>query len=200
MFLSKCEDCDKMVKDMFAVRGTAAPREKHAPASATGARSLGRLRADGERGAALVEFAMVVPLLMFVVAGFCGMGILLNQYLELTNATTIGAQYLSVLRGPSATDPCAQTAAVVAQAAPLLNASNMTFYFSITFQNSSTNAITVYNYTGTTCTAAVAELSQGEPVKVTVLYPPIVNVFGYYSGNILPSSWSMGAQTTAMSQ
>jgi Flp pilus assembly protein TadG len=189
-----------MVADMFAVKGTAAPREKHAPASARGARPLGRLRSDGERGAALVEFALVVPIMMFVVAGFCGMGILLNQYLELTNATTIGAQYLSVLRGPSATDPCAQTVAVIEQAAPLLNPSNMTFYFSITYQNSSTNATTVYNYSGTTCTAAVAELSQGEPVKVTVLYPPIVNVFGYYSGNILPSSWSMGAQTTAMSQ
>jgi Flp pilus assembly protein TadG len=189
-----------MVEDMLAVNRTAAPQEVRAPASARSARSLGRLRSDGERGAALVEFALVIPLLMFVVAGFCGMGILLNQYLELTNATTIGAQYLSVLRGPNATDPCAQTASVIQQAAPLLTGSNMTFYFSITYLNSSTNATTVYNYTGTTCTAGVSELSQGEPIKVTVVYPPIVNVFGYYSGNILPSTWSMGAQTTEISQ
>src|ERR1700733_5702166 len=38
----------------------------------------------------------------------------------------------------------------------------MTFYFSITYLNSSTNATTVYNYSGTTFTAAVGELSQGE--------------------------------------
>jgi Flp pilus assembly protein TadG len=156
-----------------------------------------RIHGD-EAGASLVEFALVVPLLMTLVIGMFSMGILLNQYLQLTNATAIGGQYLSVLRGPNATDPCAQTISAIKSAAPLLNPAKMTFSFSITYLNQSTGATTVYPYANkTTCTAGVNELSQGEPVTVTVTYPCTLYFWG--NSNVVPGC-TLPAQITEVSQ
>jgi Flp pilus assembly protein TadG len=187
-----------MVRNMFAVKRAAVPNSARDKTLPRAKRVRARILRNGERGAALVEFAVVVPLLMTFVLGMFSFGIALNQYMELTNATAIGGQYLSVLRGPSATDPCAQTISAIESAAPLLNPANMTFSFSITYQNQSTGAVTVYPYTNqTSCTAGVDELSQGEPVQVTVTYPCTLYVFG--NTNILPGC-TLKAQITEDSQ
>ena len=135
---------------------------------------------------------------MTFVIGMFSMGLFLNQYLQLTSATAVGGQYLSVLRGPNATDPCAQTISAIESAAPLLNPANMTFSFSITYQNQSTGATTVYPYTNkTTCTAAVNELSAGEPVTVTATYPCTLSIWG--NSNLIPGC-TLQAQITEDSQ
>ena len=187
-----------MVKEMFANNRAAAPNSARDETSSRAKRVRGRIRRGGERGAALVEFALVVPILMTFVLGMFSFGIVLNQYLELTNATAIGGQYLSVLRGPNATDPCAQTISAIESAAPLLDPASMNFSFSITYLNQSTGATTVYPYANkTTCTAGVNELSQGEPVTVTVTYPCTLYVFG--NSNFLPGC-TLQAQITEDSQ
>jgi Flp pilus assembly protein TadG len=196
--VSKCEDGHKLVRDMFAINRAAAPNSARDEISPRSNSVRARIRRDGERGAALVEFALVVPILMTFVLGMFSFGILLNQYLELTNATALGGQYLSVLRGPSATDPCAQTISAIESAAPLLNPASMNFSFSITYLNQSTGATTVYPYVNkTTCTAGVNELSQGEPITVTVTYPCTLYVFG--NANFLPGC-TLTSQITEDSQ
>ncbi|MFN2581499.1 MAG: TadE/TadG family type IV pilus assembly protein [Candidatus Dormibacteria bacterium] len=53
------------------------------------------------RGAEVVEFALVLPLLLFLIAGIIDMGFLFNNYETLTNAAREGARVAIV---PGATD------------------------------------------------------------------------------------------------
>src|ERR1700722_17425549 len=81
---------DKLVANMFARNLTIAPQGMRAAVSQTGARVLVRLCADGERGDALVEFALVIPMFVILSFGMCSFGLLFNQYLQLTEAVNIG--------------------------------------------------------------------------------------------------------------
>jgi Flp pilus assembly protein TadG len=60
-------------------------------------------RARGERGAQLVEFALVLPVLLFVVLGIADFGIVFQRYEVLTNAAREGAR-MAVLPGYSDND------------------------------------------------------------------------------------------------
>jgi Flp pilus assembly protein TadG len=51
-----------------------------------------RRRTD-DRGAALVEFALVMPLLMALILGMVSFGIVFNQEMQLTHAAREGARY-----------------------------------------------------------------------------------------------------------
>ena len=62
----------------------------------------GRLRQ--EDGQALVEFAIVLPLLLMLVTGIIQFGLLFNKYITLTDAARNGAQTLAIGRGLS--NPC----------------------------------------------------------------------------------------------
>jgi Flp pilus assembly protein TadG len=189
---------DKMVVNMYLRDRTEESQKVRLASPARRQRISARARRDHERGAALVEFAVVVPLLLTLVLGMCSFGVTLNQYLQLTSATTIGSQYLAVLRGPNATDPCAQTISAIETAAPLLNPASMTFSFSITYLDSSTGLTTTYPYANSTsCKAAVSELSQGEPVYVKVTYPCTIYVLG--NTNILPGC-TLTSEITEISQ
>ena len=57
----------------------------------------------GEGGNALVEFALVLPLLMLVFAGIVDFGFLFQRYEVITNAAREGAR-LAVLPGYGTTD------------------------------------------------------------------------------------------------
>ena len=61
----------------------------------------------GERGQSLFEFALVLPILMLILLGMIMFGIALNNFLELTNGATAGAQALSISRGQTV-DPCSR--------------------------------------------------------------------------------------------
>jgi Flp pilus assembly protein TadG len=54
------------------------------------------LRRGSERGAALVEFALVLPLLLVVIAGIVDFGFLFQRYEVLTNAAREGARLASL--------------------------------------------------------------------------------------------------------
>jgi hypothetical protein len=62
---------------------------------------LGRLR--GCRGAELVELALVLPLLLFVLAGIMDFGLLFQHYLVVNNAAREGAR-IAVLPGYAVSD------------------------------------------------------------------------------------------------
>jgi Flp pilus assembly protein TadG len=60
-------------------------------------RAGGRLRR--EDGQALVEFAVILPLLLILVTGIIQFGLLFNKYITLTDAVRSGAQTLALGRG-----------------------------------------------------------------------------------------------------
>ncbi len=53
-------------------------------------------RRDGERGAALVEFALTLPLLLVVIAGIVDFGFVFQRYEVITNAAREGARLASL--------------------------------------------------------------------------------------------------------
>jgi Flp pilus assembly protein TadG len=119
-------------------------------------------------GQSMVEFALCLPPLLLIVTGIFTFGIALNNYLVLTNATSVAARQLSISRLPTTTDPCALTAAAIYAAAPNLKQSSLTV--SITLNGVSYPATT-------TCTSATANLLQGKSAQVTVSYPCTLVVY-----------------------
>jgi Flp pilus assembly protein TadG len=169
----------------FGIELTAA-----SPGVRVGTRSLGkrvraRLRTSKEGGQAAVEFALVLPILLLIVTAVFAFGIALHDYLELTDAVSIGARLLAINRGQTA-DPCATAAAAIEKAAPFLNSANMTFTITL---NGNTNS-------GASCTSGAAEMVQNTAATVTVSYPCNLSVFG---ANLAPNC-KMYAQTTEMMQ
>jgi Flp pilus assembly protein TadG len=147
--------------------------------------------AHNEEGQAMVEVALVLPLLLLVLTGIFAFGLAFNNYILLTEATTIGARTLAISRGAT-TDPCATASSAVIAAAPLLTPANLTFSFSL-------NGV---SYTGTSCssgsstTGAAANLVQGANAMVTVTYPCSLVVYG---GNYAPQC-SLQAKMTELIQ
>ena len=144
-----------------------------------------------EDGQAMVEVALVLPVLLLVVTGILTFGLAFNNYLLLTEATGIGARTLAISRGAT-TDPCATAASAVIAAAPLLTPANLSFTFVL-------NGAT---YTGTSCssgsstTGAAGNLVQGANAVLTVNYPCSLAVFG---ANYAPQC-SLRAQMTELVQ
>jgi Flp pilus assembly protein TadG len=62
-----------------------------------------RRRAGSERGTALVEFALIAPLLFLVVFGIIEFGRILNAYNQLTQLAGQGARAAAVSRNPDGT-------------------------------------------------------------------------------------------------
>jgi len=127
----------------------------------------------GEEGSALVEFALILPMLMLLTTGILVFGVAMNNYMQLTNAVSIGARTLAV-SAQLTTDPCATAYTAITNAAPNLSPSNFTFTYVL-------NGTT---YTGTTCnsssvsTGAAGNLSSGATATVTATYPLNLSVYG----------------------
>jgi Flp pilus assembly protein TadG len=156
-------------------------------------RRFGRRISSGERGAALVEMAVMVPIAMVMLTGLLQFGLYINNSLELQNATSLAAQYLSVNRGTTAAaDPCNLTVTAFKQVSPFLNSSNVTFAFAFQPQG----ATSATNFTGTSCTGAASLLTQAGTVTVQAKYPCSLAIYGQ---NIAPSC-SLQAQVTEVIQ
>ncbi len=66
---------------------------------------MSRSRLKSEKGAELIEFAFILPLLLFVVVGIIDFGFTFQRYEVVTNAAREGAR-IAVLPGYAATDAC----------------------------------------------------------------------------------------------
>jgi Flp pilus assembly protein TadG len=160
---------------------------------------LRRLRLDplnGEQGSSLVEFAFVLPLFLLIVTGMTTLGIAMNQYLELNNAVTIGAQQLAVSRGDGR-DACADAVTAVQNAAPFLEASKVNYTIQFT-PLASDNTVSAATFTGDgsnppTCPSANQDnMDAGGTVQLTATYPCTVTVYG---GNLIPGCTLTGSVT-----
>jgi Flp pilus assembly protein TadG len=148
------------------------------PAVKLGCVDMRRVRVN-ERGTALIEFALVLPVLLITMTGMGASAIALHNLLVLTNAVNISAQQLSFSRGQT-TDPCATAYTAISKAAP-----GMTTGLSLTF------VIDGSTYSGNSCTAGAAGMVQGASAAVTATYPCTV----VYYGTVL-SGCTLKAQLT----
>lgn len=184
--MKKVVDMRKIKKTASAVRAETRLRGE-----------LGRflLSAGSEKGQALVEFALVLPVLLLVVTGITTFGIALNNYLQLTEAVGIGGQALSVSRG-NTTDPC-NTVSSAVEGASSLTSSSLSFTTKIYTSSSSSTS-----YSGASCsststtTGAAGNLTQGQAAVVTVTYPCSLAVYNF---NIAPTC-NLTAQVTEIIQ
>lgn len=114
-----------------------------------------RLHKDNENGQALVEFALVAPLLFLILFGIVQFGIAFMHSIALTDAVRAGARQAAVSR--TANDPVTATDNAVVGAASDLNSSTLS------------SRITVSTPGGWT---------SGASVTVTATYPYSINILG----------------------
>jgi Flp pilus assembly protein TadG len=150
-----------------------------------------RARGRNERGTALVEFAVVFPLLVTLLLGIIEFGVVFSNDVALTNAASLGAQLLSISRGQTL-DPCMTTSGAVYAAAPNLAPGSLQFTIVL-------NGVTVTSAqanpscsSSTTTTGAAANLVPSASAVVTVTYPCNLQIMGF---NPAPNC-TLTAQTT----
>ena len=161
-----------------------------------GTRSIrARIRAllgSGNEGGAIVEMALILPILLAVTTGMLIFGIALANYMILNQATTTGAQLLAVSRGQTL-DPCNLAVTAIYAAAPTMTQSKFTFKFVL--NGSSFNGTSCSS--SSTTTGAAGDLVQGKSATVTVTYPCSLAIYGTNYGS---GGCTLQAQTTEIIQ
>jgi Flp pilus assembly protein TadG len=109
-----------------------------------------------EDGQAMVEFAIIVPLLLMLVLGIIQFGILFNHYLTLTDAVRVGARQAAVSRTLANPAGSAEDRVRSAASGSLSDATDTT--------------VLVVTVTST--------FAQGSDVTVKATYPYSINIFG----------------------
>ena len=94
-----------------------------------------RLFARGEQGSALVEMALVMPVMLMMLTGIFSFSVVLYQKLQLGEAVSNAGRVMALERGD--TDPCATTASAIYAAAPALAKANLTLTFTLGGTNTS---------------------------------------------------------------
>ena len=125
----------------------------------------------GERGQALVEAAVVLPLVMI---GIMQAGILFNNWVMLTEAARQGARELSIARAPAPhPDACVKATNRINSAAIGLTTTSVTKSYAFD--------------TGSSCT----NMAAGSDAKISVTYPCNLTILGInYAPGCTLSSWS----------
>lgn len=146
-----------------------------------------------EEGQALVEAALVLPMLLIVGTGILIFGIFMMQILSLTEGVGNAGRLLAVSGGVTL-DPCATAATAVQNSAPLLKTSNLTYQITL---NPGTGDVV---YSGSSCssssttTGAAGNLISGGTAKVRVSYSNCS--LSFYGNNLLPGGCSISQSVT----
>jgi Flp pilus assembly protein TadG len=153
-------------------------------------RRLRALLRSGEQGSALVEIALVLPVLMGLVTALCAFGLAFNNQLTLTSAVGAGGQYLQTIRtdSPANEDPCASALTAIENAAPNLKGSSLNVTVTINGTAETPNS----------CTGAATAFgtSQGEPVTVAATYPCVLPIMPMGYGTKFVSNCQLSASVT----
>jgi Flp pilus assembly protein TadG len=121
-------------------------------------------RIRGDAGQALVESALVLPILLFLLFGIAKFGITFNNHIMLTDAARSGARLMSISRAQT-TEPCSLTRTRI-QNASMLPSGSLTI----------TLTINGTVYTGGTCPGVA--LVSGTDVVALVTTPCNLVVMG----------------------
>jgi len=141
-------------------------------------------------GGALVEFALVVPMMFALILGMVWFGLALNNYIILTDAVGSGARALAMARGQTSpaiagTDPCAYAVQIANSDATTLSSSNISY--SITWTSGTTSKSYTNSCSGIT-------LNSQDVVQVKASYPVSLFLMGGHG------SLSLNASTTQLVQ
>jgi Flp pilus assembly protein TadG len=131
-------------------------------------------RGRREDGQALVEFAIIAPLLLLLVTGIIQFGLMFNAYITLTDAVRSGARELAIGRGLS--DPCdpAVTQTVDSAVGISLPASQVT----TTLSSPDTCG------SGSYPARSGGSEAQGDEATVSATYPFKLTIFGMATINL----------------
>jgi Flp pilus assembly protein TadG len=132
-----------------------------------------------DRGAAIVEFAIVAPILLVILLGIFQFGINMNQYVMLTNATAAGARLFSISRAAAA--PRSTSVTLIEASAPTLKPASITFTFSVNGTACGADG---------SCSTALAAVPGGS-ATVATSYPCMIQVLWF-----LPPGCTLTAQST----
>ena len=130
-----------------------------------------------ENGATAIEFAFIAPILILLLLGAIEFGIVLKNWLTLTNAVNVGAMQFAISR--SDTNAYSDTVSALEAAAPSLTAANLTITLSVNGTACSTNA---------TCSAA---LTSAAPSGGTVTPSAVTATYPCASGLLFYNFWSL---------
>lgn len=149
------------------------------------------------RGAALIEFTVVAPVMMLMLFGIARFGITFNNYVALTDAVRVGARQLSMGRGQA--DPCRTTGTKINTATSSFFTSNRASFLITTTVAVTSGTTTSSGNLGApsgslpTCSGAGATMTEGADATVTATYPCSIIIFGI---NFAPSC-TLSSSTTA---
>ena len=129
-------------------------------------RLLARLRAD--EGMAMVEFALVLPVLLAVLTGILQFGLMFNKYISLTDAARAGARQIALSRGQTGTNPCTAEETTLENNEPTLNLTSASF--NVSFSNVADNCSNPGSW------------NQGDTVTFTIHMPYTFKVYGINLG------------------
>lgn len=128
--------------------------------------------ARNSQGSALVETAVCLPVVLFLMTGIFSFSVALHQKLALTEAVSNGSRVLGSERGD--TDPCSKATSAIYAAAPSLSQSNMTISYTL-------NGVAVGS--GVTSCSGTQNMVAGQQATVTVTYPVSVSVYSKSFGS-----------------
>jgi Flp pilus assembly protein TadG len=116
-------------------------------------------------GSALVEFALVLPVLMFLVLGLAQFGLIFYNYILVTNAAATGARQFSISRLD--TKPYTDTVNTINNAATNLSP---TITLAVTVSGTKTTCSSDTNCSTLLTNAYAENKTPPDPVSVTVSY------------------------------
>jgi Flp pilus assembly protein TadG len=125
-----------------------------------------------EDGQALVEFALVLPILLMVATGITSFGLVFYHYITIEDAVRSGARTLSLGRGntaPSPNDPCS-----------LATKETVTSAIDAGLTNNSVHLIIAGTPTTAPCSGTGTGWLQGNQVTVTATVPCTINIVGLH--------------------
>lgn len=127
-----------------------------------------------EKGTALVEFAITLPLFLALLIGTASFSLGLYYMQQIGNATAKAVNYVASDAGIATTyDPCATAVTQVTAALPHLTATNFTYTLYISNPaTSGSNPVTTTQYgpTGSTFTCSGAPMTPNYAITLTVSY------------------------------
>jgi Flp pilus assembly protein TadG len=126
-----------------------------------------------ETGSAMVEMALVLPVILCLLTGIFSVSMALYQKLQLAEAMSSAGRVLAADRG--ATDPCADTVTALDAASPGLASSSVGIKITIDGNTYGTNASTV------SCTAAGGNnnplMPAGSTAVIQTTYPCSLSIY-----------------------
>lgn len=148
-------------------------------------------------GQALVEFSLILPMMMILIVGLFCLGIMLNNYMVLTNIVGSAARNLALDREITLAkaDPCQYAINLATINGPSLNMSAVTWtiLWTTTDPTSGKTSTGTYNSSaaGTAASCPNRAMVKGDNVSVAASYPLI-----FYEYGLAPTS---GTSLTATS-